>query len=193
MKKLRLALALMVFLAIVAGGVWLGLSLKRWLGGGSIRFYDTATIIKQVQTVSQLVTVKYVMEKIIVLEDVQWYGESRVLLVAHGIVKAGVDLGTLKPGDVQTNGQKITIRLPLPQIFDCYLDEKQTRVIERSTGLLRTFDKDLEQTARQNAVADIRTAARVSGILKDADERARWQLMLLFNQMGFQQVEFLQD
>jgi hypothetical protein len=133
------------------------------------------------------------MEKVVVLEDVKWYGESRVLLIAHGIAKAGVDLGRLKEGDIQTDGQKITIRLPQPQIIDCYLDEKQTRVVERSTGLLRTFDKDLEQTARQNAVADIRIAARTAGILKDADERARWQLMILFHQMGFQQVEFVQD
>jgi hypothetical protein len=52
------------------------------------------------------------------------------------------------------------------------------------------FDKDLEQAARQNAVADIRRAARTAGILKDADERAAAQLRSLFLQMGFEQVEF---
>ena len=145
------------------------------------------------QTISELVTVKYVMEKVVVLEDVKWYGENRVLLVAHGIAKAGVDLSQLKEGDIKTNGDRIIIRLPQPQIIDCYLDEKQTSVIERSTGLLRTFDKDLEQTARRQAVADMRTSARVNGILKDADDRVRWQLIFLFHQMGFQQVDFLQD
>ena len=57
--------------------------------GGGPKFYNTATVLVQVQTLSQLVTVKYVMEKVVALEDVQWYGESRVLLIAHGIVKAG--------------------------------------------------------------------------------------------------------
>jgi Protein of unknown function (DUF4230) len=193
MKKLRPVLTLVVFLVIVTGGVWLGLLLTRFLKGTGPTFRNTATILQQVQTVSELVTVKYVMEKVVVLEDVKWYGENRVLLVAHGVVKAGVDLSQLKDGDIQTNGERITIRLPLPQIIDCYLDEKQTSVIERSTGLLRTFDKDLEQTARQQAVADMRTAARVNGILKDADDRARWQLMFLFHQMGFKQVDFSQD
>jgi hypothetical protein len=48
----------------------------------------------------------------------------------------------------------------------------------------------LEQTARQNAIDDIRRAARLGGIAKDADQRAREQLKQLFQQLGFQQVEF---
>jgi hypothetical protein len=55
---------------------------------------------------------------------------------------------------------------------------------------LRSFNKDLEQTARQNAVDDIRRAARSGGILKDAEERARAMLTHLFRQLGFEEVEF---
>ncbi len=182
----------MVLLVILGVGLWLGFSGSKWLGWvGGKRPFNTATVLRQVQTISQLVTVKYVMEKVVVLEDVKWFGESRVLLVAHGIVKAGVDLGELRAEDLQVSGTKITVRLPPPQITDTYLDDHQTRVVERSTGLLRLFDKDLEQNARQQAVADIRRAARTAGILKDADERARAQLRALFLQMGFDQVEFL--
>jgi len=74
-----------------------------------------------------------------------------------------------------------------------YLDEKQTRVIERATGLLRFFDKDMEQTARQNAVDDMRRSARTTGILKDAEDRGRDQVKILFLQMGFEKVEFLSN
>lgn len=191
MQKTRPILLLVGIALIFVVGLGAGLFLTRLLGGASsLHYRDTATIIKQVQTISELVTVKYVMEKVIVLEDVKWYGENRVLLVAHGIVKAGVDLGRIEPGNIQTNGKKITIRLPPAQITDAFLDEKQTYIIERSTGLLRTFDKDLEQSARQTAVDDIRRAARVSGILKDASDRAQFQLKLLFLQMGFDEVEF---
>ncbi len=154
--------------------------------------YNTATVLQQVKTLSQLVTVQYVMEKVVVLEDVKWFGENRVLLVAHGIVKAGVDLDQLKPEDLRVAGKRISLRLPPAQITDAYLDDKQTRVIERTTGLLRAFDKDLEQTARQNAVDDIRRAARTSGILKDADDRAKAQVKNLLLQLGFEEPEFLQ-
>ena len=82
------------------------------------------------------------------------------------------------------------MRLPPTRITDVYLDEKHTQVLERDTGFLRPFNKDLEQTARQNAVDDIGRSARAAGILKDADERARAQLTTFFRQLGFEQVEF---
>ena len=191
MKKLGVVVVVVIFFALCVGlGFWLWSSVPRWIGMVSVtRSYNTATVLKQVQTLSQLVTVKYVMEKVVVLEDVKWFGENRVLLVAHGIVKAGVDFSQLKPEDVKVSGTNITIRLPPPQIMDTYLDEHQTRVIERSTGLLRMFDKDLEQTARQRAVDDIRRSARTAGILKDAEERARAQVKNLFQQVGLE-VEF---
>lgn len=155
--------------------------------------YNTASVLQQVQTVSELVTVKYVIEKVVILEDVKWvagWGENRVLLLAHGNVKAGIDLAKLQPGDIEISGKTISLRLPSAQIIEAYLDERQTRVIERTTGLLRTFDKDLEQNARIEALEDIKRAARNNNILKEADTRARAQLRNLFLQLGFESVEF---
>lgn len=192
MKFVRPILAGAALLMILALGIWLGLFVRRLLPGGSGPIvYSNATVLRQVQTLSQLVTVKYVMEKVVIFEDVKWYpgGDSRVLLVAHGIVKAGVDLDKVKLEDVQLEGKRITIKLPPAQITDCYLDDQQTQIVERTTGLLRSFDKDLEQTARKIAVDDIRRAARTAGILKDADERAQAQLEKMFQQMGLA-VEF---
>jgi ribosome recycling factor len=192
MRKFRLVITVCVMMAALGLVLWLGVVIMRSVGiGGGQKFYNTATVLQQVQSLSQLVTVKYVMEKVVVLEDVKWFGENRVLLVAHGIVKAGVDFQQMKPGDIHVSGKKISIRLPLPQITDAYLDDKQTRVVERTTGLLRVFDKDMEQTARQNAVDDIRRSARTAGILKDAEDRAQAQVKNLFRQMGFQEIEIL--
>lgn len=193
MQKLRPLVAFVLIVVIFAGGLWLGFKVPRWLGTGSTqRVLGTATVLRQVQTLSELITVKYVMEKVVIFEDVKWYpgGDNRVLLVAHGIVKAGVDLKQLEPGDVSVSGKSISLRLPPSRITDAYLDDKETRVIERTTGLLRLFDKDLEQTARQIAVGDIRRSARNAGILKDAEDRARDQLRILLLQSGFEQVEF---
>ncbi len=193
----RLLVIVGVFTAIIFG-LWLGTVLPHLAGfNAPSKVYNTATLLRQVQTLSQLVTVKYVMEKVVVLEDppkgvLEQFlpGESRVILVAHGVVKAGVDLSQLKPGDLQVSGKKIARTLPRPQITDAYLDDKQTQIVERTTGFLRSFNKDLEQTARQNAVDDIRRAARTGGILKDAEERARAQLTNLFEHLGFGEVEF---
>ena len=81
-------------------------------------------------------------------------------------------------------------RLPPPEITDAYLDDSKSQVIDHTTGLLRAFDKDLEQAARANAVDDIRRAARDDGILDEADKRAKLELELFLRQAGFDSVEF---
>ena len=194
--------AIGLLLAVVFGlGLFFGVVLPRLFGGRPApQVYNTATIIKQIQTLSELVTVKYVMEKIEILEDPpkSWFGSAlpqswswdRVILVAHGVVKAGVDLSQLKPGDIEVSDRKITLRLPPARITDAYLDEKQTQIVEHTTGLLRALNKDLETTTRQNALDDIRRAARSNGITKDADERAQAQLAHLLEVFGFTQVDF---
>ena len=181
-------------LAILAGtGLFIGLILFRlpW-SNTPPKIQNTATLLKEVQTLSQLVTVKYVLEKVVILEDAKWYGQNRVLMVAHGVVKAGVDLQKLTPEALRVEGNKVTLRLPHAIITDVYLDEQKTQVIENSTGLLRAFDKTLEQNARRQAVVDMRLASRYNGIYEDAESRAKLQLTNLFRQLGFE-VEFLPD
>ena len=163
---------------------------------GARRSYDTPVLLQQVQTLSELVTVKYVVEKIEIWDDPPsgWRqfvaGDNRILLLARGVVKAGVDFHQLKPGDVKVRGNAIWINLPSARITDAYLDDKETKVIERTTGFLRSFDKDLEQNVRFTAVNDMRISALRGGIVKDANERAQTQLANFFHQMGFERVEF---
>jgi hypothetical protein len=196
MSKKQVALLALLLVVSFGLGLRFGVLAPRWFGARGPRPYNTATLLVQVQTLSHLVTVKYVMEKVVILEDPPQNpvrrllpDETRVILVAHGIVTAGVDLGQMKPGDLRLSGKNITVTLPPPQIMDAYLDEKQTQIVEHNTSFLRNFNKDLEHNARQNAIEDIRRAARSSGILKDADERARVELKNLFEQLGYE-VEF---
>ena len=174
-----------VVLALVAG-FFMGRSMLQ-LSGPQIR--DTATLLTRVQAQAQLVTVKYVFEKVIVLDDVKWYGQNRLLMIAHGIVKAGVDLRKVTAADVTVSADRIVLRLPRPQLLDTYLDESRTEVVERSTGVLRSFDQQMEQEARRQALESIRQAARASGILQDAEERTRLQLTSLAHSVGFGTIE----
>lgn len=180
------ALALALAVGIGIGTLFPLLDLLR----PSPKILNTAAILRQVQSLSQLVTVKFVIEKVVLLEDVKWYGENRVLMVAHGVVKGGVDLGQIKVEDIQVQQKKVVVRLPQATITDVYLDDQKTRVVERNTGILRAFDAQLEQNARRQAVDDLRRAARNSGIYDEANERARAQIRNLFLLMGFEQVEF---
>lgn len=188
-------LAVVTGVLLLAAGIVAGLMLGRLASSfGGRPAINTPAMLLQVQSLSELVTVKYVIEKVVILEDVKPWpgGENRVLLVAHGVVKAGVNLAELKSSDFSTNGNRLEVRLPQPRITDTYLDESRTQVIERNTGLLRHFDnadKDMEQTARRQAVDDIRRAARSNGILDEAASRARAQVRELLLRSGHAEVE----
>jgi len=158
-------------------------------GAGTPKIADSPTMIRQVQGLNQLVSVKYVLEKVILVEDAKWYGDSRVLMVANGVAKAGVDLSKLKADDFEVEGKRVRVSLPRPQLLDVYLDDRRTQVVERSTGVLREFDKGLEQEARRQAVDQMRLAVRDAGIFRDAEERAGSQVEALLRRAGFEQVE----
>lgn len=96
----------------------------------------------------------------------------------------------LKPGDIEISDKNVCLTLPPPRITDVYLDDRRTEILERSTGLLRAFDKDLEQSARLIAEAELREAAGQNGILPDATERAKVELTGLLQQLGFAKIEF---
>jgi len=183
-------LVALLFIGVLGTGVAAGWWVARSIATpGPARIADTASVVTRVQGLHQLVSVKYVVEKVVLLEDAKWYGESRLLMVAHGVAKAGVDLSRLDARAVRADGRRVRVELPRPQLTDVYLDDRRTQVVERSTGVLRAFDKDLEQDGRRQALDQVRLAVREAGILKDAEDRARQQVSALFRQSGFDQVE----
>jgi hypothetical protein len=182
--------AIMVIVPVAAAFalcLFFGLS-SHSLGGGG-RTTSTTSLLRQVQGLSQLVTVKYVIQQVVDVHDTKFYGDNHLLLVAQGVVKAGINLENMQAGDLDVSDKKITITLPHPVITDIYLDDKQTKVVEWTTGMFRAFDKDLEQTTRAEAIDQIRTQALDNGIMKDAQDRAQAQVEGLLHQLGFADVD----
>ena len=157
---------------------------------GAVPISTPVVLLAKVQNLNHLVTVKYVLEKVVVYDDAKWYGDNRVLFIAHGVAKAGIDLSMLQAGDIQIADKKISVALPPARITDVYLDDHRSEVVERSTGLLRAFDKDLEQNARMQVWEYLREAATKNGVSTDATERAKVELTALLQQLGFTEVEF---
>src|ERR1051326_458180 len=108
---------------------------------------DTPNLVLQVQGLSQFVTVKYVMEKVVKLEsEPALYGlhpGDRIIIIAHADVKAGVDLAQISPDDIKVSNKKISLTIPPGKILDCYLDEKYTQVWEHKLAIFRKFDPHL--------------------------------------------------
>lgn len=116
---------------------------------------------------------------------------DELTLLATGDVIAGIDLSQLKPEDVRREPDgTIILELPPAQILVSRIDNRESRVINRKTGVLRRADAHLESHARQNAEIGIRNEALRQGILILAEQNAETRLAEFLHTLGFQKVRF---
>lgn len=193
-------LGVILTVAVVGTIAWFstGFSLLRLLGffgGGHTHLnVDQPTVVHQIQQLQRLETVSYTMDKIISGEHANAYlpkflAGDRLLLVVHGEVIGGINLANLQAGDVQVQGQKVTIHLPAAELFSTRIDNARTKVYSRDTGLFSTPDPDLESEVRQEAERQLQQAALQDGILKTAGDNARSTISGMLQGFGFHEVE----
>jgi hypothetical protein len=163
---------------------------------GSLIHIDQPTVVRQIQQLQRLETVRFSMDKIISGEHDNPYlpkflAGDRLLLVVHGDVIAGVDLGHLQPQDVSIHDRTISVRVPKSEILVTRIDNSKTRVYSRDTGLFSSADPNLESEVRQEAERELQDAALQDNLLKTADDNARSTLSALLRSLGFTNVEFV--
>jgi hypothetical protein len=187
-------------LAFVALTLWLitGVGFVRLIanlrGDGSV-IPNQPTVVRQIQQLQRLETVRYTMDKIISGERGSTYlpkflVSDRLLLVMHGEVIGGVDLSKLQPSDVSVRGRTVTVHLPGPEILVTRVDNAKTRVYSRDTGLFSSPDPNLESEVRQEAERQLQQAAQQDGILQIAEDNTRSALITILKGLGFERVEF---
>ncbi len=156
---------------------------------------DPVTIINQIRPLARLETIQYTIEKVITAETGQnalapLFGD-RLLFVGHGYVIAGIDLSKIRSEDIAFDDGILVIKLPKSEVFVATLDNDQSYVYDRETGLLTHGDINLETAARQAAEDQIKKAALEDGILKQAQTNAEIYLESLLNELGYSQVSFV--
>jgi hypothetical protein len=156
-------------------------------------------IIQKIQQMNRLDATRYTIETVVEAETPGgWLGLKRgekLLLIAHGSVIAGFDLGKLQLQDVivSPDGKTISITLP-PVELESSLDEQKTRVYSRDAatyvGLLNAKpDPNLESKARQDGLAKILVSACEDGILDRATKDGRAAMTQLLSLSGFNSVQ----
>ena len=152
------------------------------------------TVVRQIQQLQRLETVRYSMDKIISAERDSAYLpkfliSDRLLLFVHGEVIGGVDLTKLQASDVSVRGRTVIVHLPTPEILVTRVDNAKTRVYSRDTGLFSSPDPNLESEVRQEAERQLKQAAEQDGILKTAEDNARSALITILKGLGFERAE----
>jgi hypothetical protein len=154
-------------------------------------------IVVAIRDLATLEAATYHMERVIDLRDSQSHlfglfeSEDAVLLVAAADVVAGVDLTTMRDGDVRFDWEQRTaeILLPPPIVLSARLDNDRTYVHTRSTDTLARRAETLETRARREAEQTLRDAAITAGILGRARENAARTVKTLVESLGYDQVE----
>jgi hypothetical protein len=116
---------------------------------------------------------------------------DELTLYAAGDVIAGVNLSRITQNDVRREADgSIVMRLPPPEILMSRLDNRETRVVTRKTGMFRKADANLESRARQNAEIGIRQEAMKKGILPLAANNAEAKLAGFVQTLGVKNIRF---
>jgi Protein of unknown function (DUF4230) len=158
---------------------------------------DLATVVNQVRDLNRLETAA--MHVVNVGTITQTYrmvpdalGGDEMTFLATGDVIAGIDLSRVGQRDAwrEPDGA-ITLRLPPPQVLVTRLDNRESRVLSRKTGVLRRPDVDLESRMRQHAEIAIRQEAMKKGILPLASQNAETKLAGFLHALGFAKVRFV--
>lgn len=154
-------------------------------------------LIVAIRDLATLEAATYHMERVIDLRDAQSHlfglfeSEDALLLVAAADVVAGVDLTTMRDGDVRFDWEQRTaeILLPPPVVLSARLDNDRTYVHTRATDALARRAETLETRARREAEQTLRDAAIAGGILGRARENAARTVKTLVESLGYDRVE----
>ena len=153
---------------------------------------DAPAILRQIQPLNDLITVRYNIQKVIGLTEQKVpFGNEQVLMLVQAKVLGGVNLAN---ATASRAGNAVIIRLPPAGILDAVLDDKETKVWDRSKTWWTpwvSLNPDLEQSARRNALEDVRLAALQMGILSNAQQNAETIIRNFLQTIGFNQVSFV--
>ena len=206
----------MVLMSILGGGVLLTLlagyglwrSGDRFMDGMRLMFtpkppedkVDTRTlVVNQVQGASELTTAIFSMEAVVPTESNRTVGnyvigQTNLLYIAHGEVRAGIDLSAISEENIEVIDDSgdlppsLLVTLPAPKILDSKLDVTRSDVYDYDRGFLQLGPDrapELQTLAQQEALKRIRQGACDEGILTMASERAEVTMRQLIEPMGY--------
>lgn len=153
-------------------------------------------VVQQVRNVSELTTAVFTMEAVVPASQDATFGglvvgTTKLLYIAYGEVRAGVDLSQLKPEDVQVTDNGLYLRLPPPQLLDSKIDVNRSTVYDYNRGVLNLGPDSapqLQKLAQQEALKKITAAACDNKLMQQASDRAKLAVTQLLTTSGHTQV-----
>ena len=151
--------------------------------------------IEAITAMKQLSLVEYRVSKIVKADDEgAWYkiGDRKILLSCTAYLKAGIDLATFGPDDVDIDwtGKRVSVTIPHATLLSLDMPASEIREeYDHVTMFRQSFTAEERNALLRQGEKQIRRSVPALGILDKADENARRFFESVFQKMGFETVE----
>jgi hypothetical protein len=157
--------------------------------------------IQSIKSQAKLSTVEYNTVTEIYREDVPegWLDgilgtKERLLMLVYGDVQAGFDLEKLSEENLWTDGKRVRLILPTPEILSSSIDFERTHIVYYENNLiLEENNPNLQGEALEEAQRAIEEAALKEGILDKANDYGKLYYENFLRSLGFTEVEVVTD
>lgn len=148
--------------------------------------------ILALKEMNELVTVEYVVSKIIKANDNKtWYklGDRKILMTCQATLKGGIDFSKLDESRIAINDKTITLVLPRATLFSINIRPEDIKVAYEEVGPLRAefSSQERDQLATQ-AQVQIQNSADSLGVLKTAEANASIFVSSFLRNLGYEKV-----
>ena len=191
-------LGLVMLMTVWKSGDWFWKQISAWTSGPQPepQVDVRSIVVKQVQEASELTTAIFTMEAVVPTQQDATVGgvvigSTKLLYLAHGEVRAGIDLSKISVNDIQAAGDTLTVKLPPAKLLDRKIDVSRSSVYDYNRGALGLgpdVAPQLQNLAQTQALEKITLAACEKGILTQANDRAKFAISQLLKVPNYKTV-----
>lgn len=154
-------------------------------------------IVERIQSIQELSTTVQTMQTIVPTSARRKIGDlplgtTKLLYVARGEIKAGVDLSELTDADIKITANNIEVNLPAAKILDSKIDVNNSRVFDYDRGFLNLgpdVAPQLQTLAQRETLAQMIDTACSEDILQQANIKAKEAIVRLLTTSKNQQIK----
>lgn len=114
--------------------------------------------------------------------------DEETTMVVYATVKAGFDLSQMSEDDLWTDGDRVQLHLPAPQILSTTIDWSHTYVVDHDKSIFLKEDPNFPVAVLKEGTDLIEEHVRREGILNVAEAFGRSYYDDLFQKLGFEKI-----
>jgi hypothetical protein len=117
------------------------------------------------------------------------FSDDELIRIYYGTLRIGIDMKSLRPGDIQSEGDSVSISLPKVTLLDDnFIDEARTMSFYESGSWNDAAREEMYQRAKANMKERCLTPENI----KTAQDNAATQMRQFLRSMGFKRFAITQ-